>query len=33
MKKLFFIPTFSALFAFGGAVCAQVDDQSDSQAR
>ncbi|CAB3800130.1 MlaC/ttg2D family ABC transporter substrate-binding protein [Pararobbsia alpina] len=32
MKKLFFIPIFFALFAFGGAVCAQIDDKSDPQA-
>lgn len=32
MKKLFFVPVFSALFAFGGAVCAQVDEQSGPQA-
>lgn len=32
MKKLFFIPVFSALCAFGGAVSAQIDDQSDPQA-
>jgi phospholipid transport system substrate-binding protein len=32
MKKVFFIPVLSALFAFGGAVCAQVDDRSDPQA-
>jgi phospholipid transport system substrate-binding protein len=32
MKRLFVIPVFSALFAFGGAVCAQVDNQPDPQA-
>ena len=32
MQKLFFITVLSAMFAFGGAVCAQVNDQSDPQA-
>jgi phospholipid transport system substrate-binding protein len=32
MKRLFFIPILSALFAFAGVVLAQADDQSDPQA-